>query len=87
MAIQRGVVSGYNFGTTAMYDCKCLKLPTSQISGLLIIILSWVYSGDEWKIFSKTDSGMQNKTDAANEVRDELYKNAKAEDMLAALEN
>ena len=84
MAIQRGVVDGQTSGTTAMYDRKMFEV-TKYLTITNHAYPEFILAMNE-KSFQKLTTEQQKiVTDAANEVRDELRKNAKAEDM-AALE-
>lgn len=85
MAIQRGVIDGQTSGTTAMFDrkmfevTKYLTITNHAYPEFILAMNAKAYnkmSTEQQKIFME----------AANEVRDELRKNAKAEDM-KALEN
>lgn len=82
MAIQRGVVDGQTSGTTAMYDRKMFEV-TKYLTITNHAYPEFILAMNE-KSFQKLSADQQKAlTEAANEVRDELRKNAKAEDMSA----
>ena len=84
MAIQRGVVDGQTSGTTAMYDRKMFEV-TKYLTITNHAYPEFILAMNEKSFQKLTPEQQKIVTDAANEVRDELRKNAKAEDM-AALE-
>ena len=84
MAIQRGVVDGQTSGTTAMYDRKMFEV-TKYLTITNHAYPEVILAMNEKSFQKLTPEQQKIVTDAANEVRDELRKNAKAEDM-AALE-
>lgn len=84
MAIQRGVVDGQTSGTTAMYDRKMFEV-TKYLTITNHAYPEFILAMNEKSFQKLTPEQQKIVTDTANEVRDELRKNAKAEDM-AALE-
>ena len=82
MAIQRGVVDGQTSGTTAMYDRKMFEV-TKYLTVTNHAYPEFILAMND-KAFQKL-SGEQQKIlmDAANEVRDDLRKSAKDEDLKA----
>ena len=82
MAIQRGTIDGQSSGTTAMRDRKMYEVHkyltvTNHASPEFILAMNE-------KVYAKlSDAQKKALNDAANEVRDDLRKNAKAEDLQA----
>ncbi len=82
MAIQRGTIDGQSSGTTAMRDRKMYEVHkyltvTNHASPEFILAMNE-------KVYAKlSDEQKKALNDAANEVRDDLRKNAKAEDLQA----
>lgn len=82
MAIQRGTIDGQSSGTTAMRDRKMYEVHkyltvTNHASPEFILTIN------EKSYAKLTDAQKKALNDAANEVRDDLRKNAKAEDLKA----
>ena len=85
MAMQRGVVDGQTSGTTAMFDRKIYEV-AKYLTITNHAYPEFILAMNE-KSFQKLSKEQQKiVTDAANEIRDQLRKNAKAEDA-AALAN
>lgn len=85
MAMQRGVVDGQTSGTTAMFDRKIYEV-AKYLTVTNHAYPEFILAMNE-KSFQKLNKEQQKMvSDAANEVRDDLRKNAKTEDA-AALEN
>ncbi len=84
MALQRGVIDGQTSGTTAMYDRKMFEV-TKYLTITNHAYPEFILAMND-KSFAKMSAAQQKAfMEAANEVRDDLRKNAKAEDA-AALE-
>ena len=82
MAIQRGVVDGQTSGTTAMYDRKMFEV-TKYLTVTNHAYPEFILAMND-KAFQKLSSEQQKiLMDAANEVRDDLRKSAKDEDLKA----
>lgn len=82
MAIQRGTIDGQSSGTTAMRDRKMYEVHkyltvTNHASPEFILAMN------EKSYAKLSDAQKKALTDAANEVRDEVRKNAKEEDLKA----
>ncbi len=82
MAIQRGVVDGQTSGTTAMYERKMFEV-TKYLTITNHAYPEFILAMNEKSFQKLTPEQQQIVTEAANEVRDELRKNAKMEDMSA----
>jgi tripartite ATP-independent periplasmic transporter solute receptor, DctP family len=82
MAMQRGVVDGQTSGTTAMFDRKIYEV-AKYLTITNHAYPEFILAMNE-KSFQKLSKEQQKiVTDASNEVRDELRKNAKTEDAAA----
>lgn len=82
MAIQRGVVDGQTSGTTAMYDRKMYEV-TKYLTVTNHAYPEFILAMND-KAFQKLSPEQQKiLMSAANEVRDDLRKSAKAEDLNA----